>query len=67
MDATPLQRVSPPDRVGLLIGSEAHGLGEAWLRLADQKVTIPMSLGTDSLNVGVAAGIFMHHYQRPAQ
>ncbi|MCP4454359.1 MAG: RNA methyltransferase [Planctomycetes bacterium] len=66
-DAPPLLSVSPPDRVGLLIGSEAHGLDEAWLGQADQKVTIPMSLGTDSLNVGVAAGIFMHHYQRPAQ
>ncbi len=66
-DATPLRSASLPDRVGLMIGSEAHGLGETWLQLADQEVTIPMSLGTDSLNVGVAAGIFMHHYQRPAQ
>jgi len=65
--AATLHSVSPPARVGLMIGSEAHGLDDVWLQCADQYVTIPMSLGTDSLNVGVAAGIFMHHYQRPAQ
>jgi tRNA G18 (ribose-2'-O)-methylase SpoU len=65
--AAVLQGISPPARVGLLIGSEAHGLGETWLDCADKKVTIPMSLGTDSLNVGVAAGIFMHHYRTLAQ
>lgn len=65
--AAVLQSISPPDRVGLMIGSEAHGLDDVWLDCADKKVTIPMSLGTDSLNVGVAAGIFMHHYQRPAR
>lgn len=66
-DAEPLNDVSPPHRVGLLIGSEAHGLDETWLGLVDQQVTIPMSLGTDSLNVSVAAGIFMHHYRTPVQ
>jgi tRNA G18 (ribose-2'-O)-methylase SpoU len=66
-DAASLRRVTPPGKVGLLIGSEAHGLDEIWLELADQEVTIPMSFGTDSLNVGVAAGIFMHHYQTPCQ
>jgi tRNA G18 (ribose-2'-O)-methylase SpoU len=66
-NATRLDTVSPPARVGLLIGSEAHGLDPRWLHLADRRVTIPMAPGTDSLNVGVAAGIFMHHYQRPAQ
>jgi tRNA G18 (ribose-2'-O)-methylase SpoU len=67
LSAAPLHSILPPDRVGLFIGSEAHGLDTTWLQLADQQVTIPMSLGTDSLNVGVAAGIFMHHYRRPAQ
>ncbi len=65
--AVPLHSITPPHKVGLLIGSEAHGLAETWLQLADQRVTIPMALGTDSLNVSVAAGIFMHHYQRPGQ
>ena len=66
-EAEPLHTVSPPDKVGLLIGSEAHGLDDTWLQLADKPVTIPMALGTDSLNVGVAAGIFMHHYRTPVR
>ena len=44
------------DRAILLLGSEANGLPEEWLACADQCVTIPMDLETDSLNVGVAAG-----------
>ena len=28
----------------------------------NRKVTIPMKLGTDSLNVAVAAGIFLYHF-----
>jgi tRNA G18 (ribose-2'-O)-methylase SpoU len=27
-------------------------------------VTIPMKLGTDSLNVAVAAGVFLYHFTR---
>jgi len=61
--AAPLTSIVPPEKVGLLLGSEATGLSDAWQTLADQLVTIPMSLETDSLNVTVAAGIFMHHYR----
>jgi tRNA G18 (ribose-2'-O)-methylase SpoU len=61
--ATALHTVTPPRKVGLLLGSEANGLAETWCANADQQVTIPMALETDSLNVGVAAGIFMYHYR----
>lgn len=61
--ATALVSMVPPKKVGLLLGSEAHGLSDQWLAVADQRVTIPMDLGADSLNVAVAAGIFMHHYR----
>lgn len=63
--AQPLEHVQPPPKTALLFGSEAHGLSEDILELVDQRVTIPMALGTDSLNVGVAAGIFMYHYRKP--
>lgn len=62
-EADPLDSITAPRKVGLLLGSEAHGLAEAWGARVDRKVTIPMALQTDSLNVGVAAGIFMHHYR----
>jgi tRNA(Leu) C34 or U34 (ribose-2'-O)-methylase TrmL len=29
-----------------------------------RRVTIPMKLGTDSLNLAVAAGIFLYHFTR---
>jgi 23S rRNA (guanosine2251-2'-O)-methyltransferase len=50
--------------VALLMGSEGAGISEAYLKLADVQVKIPM-LGTiESLNVSVAAGILMHEVVR---
>lgn len=50
--------------VALLMGSEGTGISEAYMKLADVGVKIPM-LGTiESLNVSVAAGILMHEVVR---
>jgi tRNA G18 (ribose-2'-O)-methylase SpoU len=49
-----------PDRTGLLLGNEFGGLRGQWLSLCDRQVTIPMAPGTDSLNLGVAAGVFVY-------
>lgn len=49
-----------PSRVGLLVGSEGDGLGEAALAASDLRVTIAMAPSADSLNVAVAAGIALH-------
>ena len=49
-------------RCGLLFGNEQHGLAPEWIEHCQQRVTIPMAAGTDSLNVAFAAGIFMYHY-----
>ncbi len=61
-DAEPLYAVAPAGRTALLFGSEGFGLGPQWLALCDRRVTIPMRPGVDSLNVNVAAGIFLHHW-----
>jgi tRNA G18 (ribose-2'-O)-methylase SpoU len=63
-DALPVDRVARPDRMALLLGSEAFGLDADWLAMADRRVTIPMRAGADSLNVAVAAGILLHHFTR---
>lgn len=63
-DASPIGCVSRPDRLALALGSEAFGLDAGWLALADRRVTIPMRVGADSLNVAVAAGILLHHFTR---
>lgn len=65
--AQPLDQVRPPTKVGLLLGSEAYGLAGDWMACVHQRVTIPMALQTDSLNVAVAAGIFMYHYRPGSQ
>lgn len=58
--ATPLHRAERFPREVLLFGNETDGLEESWIRLCDRRLTIPMHGGTDSLNVTVAAGIFLH-------
>jgi tRNA G18 (ribose-2'-O)-methylase SpoU len=62
--AESLETVTRPARLGVLLGNEAQGLGAAELAVCQRRVTIPMRLGTDSLNVAVAAGIFLYHFTR---
>lgn len=64
-DATvSLPAYAPPRRCGLLFGTESQGLGSEWLSLCDERLTLPMGQRTDSLNVAVAAGIFLYHCSR---
>lgn len=60
------QIATRPRRVALLFGSEGHGLEPDLIEIAQQRVTLPMKLRTDSLNVAVASGIFLYHYTRCA-
>ena len=62
--AEPLADLRWPSRAGLLFGNEFDGLREHWLSACDRRVTIPMQPGTDSLNLGVAAGIFIYQMKR---
>ncbi|TWU40684.1 TrmH family RNA methyltransferase [Novipirellula artificiosorum] len=50
---------SPVPRV-LMVGNEAKGIDPSIQALATDRITIPMQLGTDSLNVAVASAILMH-------
>jgi tRNA G18 (ribose-2'-O)-methylase SpoU len=59
--AAPLPGNRPP-RCGVLFGNEAVGLSAEHVAACDYRITLPMKLGTDSLNVAVAAGIFLHHF-----
>ena len=60
-DAEPLSAVRPSKRTALVLGSEAHGLDSASVQACQRRVTIPMKLGTDSLNVAIAAAVFLYH------
>ena len=65
--AEPLARAGRPARIALLFGNEAQGLDEKLVGACDRRVTIPMKLGTDSLNVSIAAALFLYHFTQERQ
>lgn len=64
-DATPLHAITAPVRGAVLMGNEGPGLDRDLIDLCSHRITIPMHLNTDSLNVVVACGIFLNHFTRP--
>ncbi len=71
-DATALSDYARPPAspgspgVAVLFGNEPQGLASEWADLCQQKLTIPMRPGVDSLNVAVAVGIVLHHLSLPS-
>lgn len=49
------------ERVALLLGAEGPGLTAVAQAAADVRVRIPITAGVDSLNVGHAAAVALHH------
>ncbi|GIX04871.1 MAG: rRNA methyltransferase [Planctomycetaceae bacterium] len=60
--AEPLSGSRRSARWVLVLGNEHAGLSPSLIAQCDCRVTIPMSAAVDSLNVAVAAGIFLYHY-----
>jgi tRNA G18 (ribose-2'-O)-methylase SpoU len=52
--------------VAFLVGAEGPGLTETVMRASDMRVRIPMSRGTDSLNVATAAALAFYERARLA-
>jgi tRNA G18 (ribose-2'-O)-methylase SpoU len=66
-DAAPLPEAMAAvrdERVAVLVGAEGPGLSHAALRASDFRVRIPMSRGTDSLNVATAAALAFYERAR---
>ncbi|CAM2959168.1 rRNA methyltransferase [Mycobacterium intermedium] len=66
-DACPLPQAMAAVRdqpVALLVGAEGPGLTATALRISDMRVRIPMSRGTDSLNVATAAALAFYERVR---
>lgn len=59
--ATPIQQVTPQTPLAIIMGNEGAGIASDILHVADERVTIPIFGEAESLNVSVAAGIFMYH------
>jgi len=63
-DTVPLSSIKNiPDRWCLVVGSEHFGIAGPVRDQCTTKVKIEMSPAVDSLNVGVAAAILLHHFQ----
>jgi tRNA G18 (ribose-2'-O)-methylase SpoU len=64
-NAESLDRAKRRERLAILFGNESRGLDANVTALCDRRVSIPMRAGIDSLNVSIAAGIFLYHFTRP--
>jgi TrmH family RNA methyltransferase len=54
----------PPSRVALVLGNEGNGLSDEARARATAMVALPISREVESLNVAVAAGIFLYVLRR---
>jgi tRNA G18 (ribose-2'-O)-methylase SpoU len=54
-------------KVAILVGAEGPGLTEWVLRASHMRVRVPMSRGTDSLNVATAAALAFYDRMRSAR
>lgn len=53
-----------PKKSALIMGSESHGISENVIRLIDEEILIPRFGKSESLNVGIATGIFLAEWRR---
>lgn len=61
--------LAPPHRAVFVLGSESAGLSPEVAAAIDERISIPMAAGVESLNVAVAAGLVCYHargWLRPA-
>lgn len=61
---TPLSRAVDAEKVAFLLGAEGPGLTEHAMRACNVRAAIPMTDGTDSLNVATAAAVAFYERAR---
>lgn len=61
---TPLPRAVDTEKVAFVLGAEGPGLTEHAMRACDVRAAIPMTAGTDSLNVATAAAVAFYERAR---
>jgi 23S rRNA (guanosine2251-2'-O)-methyltransferase len=64
MEGESLPGFQLPELSCFVLGNEGSGVSRLLLDRADQSLSIPMSGHVDSLNVSVAAALFMYEYRR---
>ncbi len=55
-----LEKFKTPEKIGVVIGNEAHGVCDEIMEISDTTLKITMDGMAESLNAGIAAGIVMH-------
>jgi len=63
-DATPIDQASLAGPIAFLIGNEGAGLSADWIRMADERVTIPCPGWVESLNAAVAGSLLLYEASR---
>jgi tRNA G18 (ribose-2'-O)-methylase SpoU len=54
-------------RVGIVVGSEGHGIAPATLDICDAVCAIPMAGNVSSINVAVASAVVLYELRRPRE
>ena len=68
LNGKPLNASLPQEKNILVLGSEAHGINQDILQLSDEVLSIPRFGKAESLNVGIACGIFLENWKnRPVK
>ena len=52
------------EKSAVIIGNEANGVSQTILELADERIKIPMTGKTESLNAAVATGVILYEINR---
>lgn len=60
----PLEGFGKIESYAIVLGNEGNGVSEEILNLCDRNIFIEMDRDLESLNVGVSAGIIMHHFYK---
>ena len=63
-EAAPVYTADLRGRVAIALGSEGSGLSRELLQRADQRITIPMAPGSESLNAAAAAAVILFEASR---
>lgn len=64
MEGSPIWDVRFPAKTVVVLGSEGKGVSELLKKRSDELVAIPRYGRIDSLNVSVAAGVFLYEFRR---
>ena len=62
--ATAIDEAALVGPIAFLIGNEGAGLSEDWVRMADERVTIPCPGWVESLNAAVAGSLLLYEASR---